>query len=491
MSVRISPAALAALLQGWGAEPGPLYQRLAEALLQAIRDGRLPDGAVLPPERHIAEALAISRSTVVAALESLKRSGQLQARQGSGTWVRAPRRLPDEGNRELVEELEGHAIIRDLSGAPVQPIELTAAAVDCAPAVLEASTDVDPLLLARWSRGHGYSPQGLEPLRAAVAERLTALGLPTGPEQVLITTGATQAILLAARLYLEPGAPVVMETPSYAGAIDVLHAAGARPLPIDVDASGARVDQLADHLGRILPRLVYLVPDYQNPTGAVMSQARRREVARLAAEYHVPIVEDLVQRDLWFDAPPPPPIAAADPDAPVLTLGSLSKVFWGGLRIGWARGNETTIARLARMKAVTDFGTPVLPQIVAAQLMPRFDEVAEQRRAELRERLEVLSAALARHLPSWRWARPAGGLSVWAKLPAPRADELANRALAHGMAVVPGTTFAVGEQRHADRIRLPFVADPETLEVALQRLAAAWSELEDRVAHPAVQALVV
>jgi DNA-binding transcriptional MocR family regulator len=222
-----------------------------------------------------------------------------------------------------------------------------------------------------------------------------------------------------------------------------------------------------------------------------MSQARRREVARLAAEYHVPIVEDLVQRDLWFDAPPPPPIAAADPDAPVLTLGSLSKVFWGGLRIGWARGNETTIARLARMKAVTDFGTPVLPQIVAAQLMPRFDEVAEQRRAELRERLEVLSAALARHLPSWRWARPAGGLSVWAKLPAPRADELANRALAHGMAVVPGTTFAVGEQRHADRIRLPFVADPETLEVALQRLAAAWSELEDRVAHPAVQALVV
>jgi DNA-binding transcriptional MocR family regulator len=478
-------------LGNWSSRRGPLYRRLADAIEDAIEDGRLQVGTMLPPERQLATALTVSRSTVVAAFEALKRSGRLEARQGSGTWVRGHARPPDEGNRELVEALEDHAILRDLSGAPTQTVEFTAAAVDCAPEVVDAMTSVTRDEATKWSSGHGYSPQGYEELRSIIAQRLTDMGLDTNAAQVLITTGATQAVLLAARLYLEPGAPAVLETPSYAGAIDVLHAAGARLLSIDIDASGARTDQLGELMARSLPRLVYLVPDFHNPAGLVLSERRRREVAQLAAEFHVPVIEDLVQRELWLDTPPPPPIATFNPEAPILTIGSMSKVFWGGLRVGWIRGSETTVARLARLKAVDDFGTPAFSQLVSSKLLPHIDATAQWRREELRTRFAVLEAAVARHLPQWRCDRPAGGLSAWAQLPTPRAEELVRRADAFGVALVPGSTFAVDHHRHADRIRLPFVAAPEVIEEGVRRLAEAWADLEERVSTPAPHSVVV
>lgn len=491
MSEFLPLPAITGVLDDWAEGQGPLYRRLAERLRAAIDSGRLPGGTVLPPERHLADALAVSRSTVVAAFEELKRSGRLEARQGSGTWVRGRSRFPDEGNRELVEELEHHAILQDLSGAPTQTIEFTAAAVSCAPEVNAAAARLDPDTLAAWSGGHGYSPQGYEALRTVVAERLTAIGLPTTPAEVLITGGATQAVLLTARLFLEPGAPAVLETPSYAGAIDVLHATGARLLSVDTDASGARTDQLADLMSRALPRLVYLVPDFHNPTGRILSERRRREIAKLSGEFHVPVVEDIVQRELWFDHAPPPPIATYEPEAPVLTVGSMSKVFWGGLRLGWIRGSQQAVARLARMKAVDDFGAPVIAQLLAAQLLPSMDEVAQWRRHDLRQRLDVLLEAMRTHLPDWEFDRPSGGLSVWAQLPTPTAEELVRRAAAHGVAVVPGSSFAVDHDRHADRVRLPFVAAPDLIAEGVRRIGEAWAGMDQGRLRGAAPSVVV
>ena len=491
MSAALPLDTIAAALGDWSGGTGPLYRRLADGLDKAIDHGRIPVGSVLPPERHLATSLSVSRSTVVAAFDALKHAGRLEARQGSGTWVRGHSRPPDEGNRELVEELEGHAILRDLSGAPTQTVEFTAAAVDCAPEVTSVIAGLDADEVGEWSTGHGYSPQGYEGLRQVVADRLTSLGLETTSSQVLITGGATQALLLAAKLYLEPGAPAVLETPSYAGAIDVLHAAGARLLSVDIDQSGARTDQLAELLARSLPRLVYLVPDFHNPCGNVLSARRREEVARLAAEFHVPVVEDIVQRELWLDEPPPPPIATYNPDAPVLTVGSMSKVFWGGLRVGWIRGSETTIARLARLKAVDDFGTPAIAQLISAKLLPMIDQTAAWRRTELRRQYQVLEDAVRQDLPDWEMSRPAGGLSAWAKLPTPRADELVRRAEAFGVATVPGSTFAVDHHRHADRVRLPFVAPSNMIEEGIRRLAEAWADLDGRDAVRPSHSVVV
>lgn len=478
MSEMLSLPVLEDVLGDWSTGDGPLYRRVADRFRVAIESGRLAPGTMLPPERQLADTLSVSRSTVVAAFEDLKRTRHLEARQGSGTWVRARARLADEGNRELVEQLDEHAIVRDLSGAPADTVELTAAAVDCAPEVVNTLASLDRELLTKWSAGHGYSPQGHEAFREVVARRLTGIGLPTTASEVLITGGATQALLLAARLYLEPGAPAVLETPSYAGAIDVLHAAGARLLSVDRDGSGARTDQLADVIARSLPRLVYLVPDFHNPTGGVLSERRREEVAQLAGDHHVPVVEDIVQRELWFDRPPPPPIASYAPGAPILTLGSMSKVFWGGLRVGWLRGPRDVVARLARIKAVTDFGTPMFDQLLSAHLLPHIDETAAWRRRELARRLDVLLEALEKHLPEWRVERPAGGLSVWAKLPSATAEELVRRAVGHGVSLVPGSTFAVDHRRHTDRIRLPFVATPEVIEEGVCRLADAWDGID-------------
>lgn len=491
MTETLSLALLTGALEDWADGDGPLYRRLADSVHAAIDAGVLPSGTVLPPERNLAEALSVSRSTVVAAFEALKRSGLLEARQGSGTWVRGRLRPSDEGNVELVAELEGHAIVTDLSGAPADTIEFTAAAVDCAPEVNDAIQQLDADTLAQWSRGHGYSPQGYAGLRELVAARLTSMGLETTPAEILITGGATQAVLLAARLYLEPGAPVVLETPSYAGAIDVLHAAGARLLSVDTDESGARTDQLADVMARALPRMVYVVPDFHNPTGRVMSTSRREDIARLAAEYHVPVIEDIVQRELWFDEPAPPPIASFAEEAPVLTLGSMSKVFWGGLRLGWIRASPTVIARLARMKAVTDFGAPVIAQLLTAQLLPSMNQTAQWRRRDLARRLGVLQDAVAEHLPDWEFERPAGGLSLWAKLPTPSADELARRAVSYGVAIVPGSTFAVDHHRHADRVRLPFVATPEVIEEGVRRVSEAWKTFDRRAGRQPAQRVVL
>ena len=491
MGEALSLPGITDVLGQWSEGEGPLYRRMADRFRTAIDRGQLTAGTMLPPERHLAEALSVSRSTVVSAFEDLKRSGHLEARQGSGTWVRGRVRPADEGNRQLVEQLDETAILRDLSGAPTQTVEFTAAAVDCAPEVMNAAAAMDPQLLQEWSTGHGYSPQGSEAFREVVAQRLTDIGLPTSAAQVLITGGATQALLLAARLYLEPGAQAVLETPGYPGAISVLRGAGARLLGVDQDASGTRIDQLTEVVARSLPRLVYLVPDFHNPTGGVLSERRRQEVVQLAGDFHVPVIEDIVQRELWFDAPAPPPIASFSDDAPILTIGSMSKVFWGGLRIGWIRGSQDVIARMARMKAVTDFGAPIFSQLLSSQLLPHFDVTAEWRRRDLTRRLDVLTEALATHLPDWQFERPAGGLSVWAKLPSPTGDELVRRAAAHGVAVVPGSTFAVDHRRHTDRIRLPFVAAPNVIEEDVRRLAEAWNSVDQAAERRTAPSVVV
>ncbi|MBW3663450.1 MAG: PLP-dependent aminotransferase family protein [Actinobacteria bacterium] len=482
---------LRAVLGDWTHGEGPLYRRLGAALVAGIETGRIPGGVRLPPERELAAELSVSRSTVAAALEEVDAARLIDRRQGSGTYVARRRPAPDEGRRELVEELDEHALLRDLSGRPQARIEFVAAAVPCAPEVLTATRELDDATLERWTSGHGYVPLGVPPLREAIAEHLTDRGLGTAPEQVMVTTGAVEAVLLAARLFVEPGDPVAVESPTYVGALDVLRSVGGRLLGVDVDHHGARTDQLADILARSLPRLVYLVPDFHNPTGVVLDAARRREVSRLAAEFHVPVIEDLVQQELWFETPPPAPIAAADPTAPVLTVGSMSKVFWGGLRIGWVRADPVTIERLGRIKTVTNYGTPIIDQLVAARLLPQTDVVAGRRREQLTAQLDHLEAALRRELPDWSWTRPAGGLALWVQLPSHDAAMFAATVDRHGVAVAPGPTFGIAAREHHDRVRLTFVAPPEVIDDGVRRLAAAWDDLARRGDVRRREALVV
>jgi DNA-binding transcriptional MocR family regulator len=241
-----------------------------------------------------------------------------------------------------------------------------------------------------------------------------------------------------------------------------------------VGGDAAWLARLEDLVKRAVPRLIYLMPTFQNPTGVVMPEACRRALARLSREMRIPILEDNTLADLSLGGKPPAPIAAFDSAAPVLTIGSLSKLFWGGLRIGWIRASEELLVRITRLKIMADLGGSLVGQLGAVRLIGEADRVRQARRPEMRERLERLTKLLARHLPSWKWTNPAGGLSLWVKLPQGDANAFAQVALRHGVAVVPGTLASPGGGC-ADHLRIPFVLDAGPMKEGVERLARAWA----------------
>ena len=503
--------AFTSLLGAWQAAPGPLYRRLGAAIAAAVAAGRLPAGSRLPAERPLAAALAVSRTTVIGAYDVLREEGWIESRRGSGTRVRAfPAALPAEavalgavdggaaaagggaaapapsigagggqglsgagGAGELTRPLRRMDFFRGLVEASSSRIDFLGAHLPAAqPFLAEEWAAAAPDLAAQLNH-HGYLGLGLPALRQAIAAHLTASGLPTAVEQVLVTSGAQQAIGLVAALYLQPGDAVALEDPNYPGAIDTFNYARARLVPIPVTADGANVERLREAVVREAPRLIYLVPSFHNPTGALMPEAQRRAVARLAADTATPVVEDLTLADLDIDVAAPPPIAAAVPGAPVLTIGSLSKLVWAGLRIGWVRAEAPVIARLARFKVLSDLGSSLPGQILGARLLRRAAAIREARRHEARERRRALEQALAAALPDWTWRRPAGGLCLWVRLPRGNAEELARHALRHGVAIVSGPTCSPRDAWQS-YLRLPFSLEQEEMREGIARLARAW-----------------
>jgi DNA-binding transcriptional MocR family regulator len=228
------------------------------------------------------------------------------------------------------------------------------------------------------------------------------------------------------------------------------------------------------------PRFAYLMPTFHNPTGAVMPERERREIAYLAAELQIPVVEDLTVADLALEDEPPPPIGAFQDEVPVLTIGSLSKVLWGGLRIGWIRAPAPVIQRLGRMKLVMDHGSSVVSQILALRLLDELDDILVERRRLVRERRSELESLLRRYLPTWTWDRPTGGLCLWVRVPAGDATSFSQVASRHGVTIVAGPMTSV-DGNFADRIRVPYVLEPGEMREGVERLARAWAEYESQI----------
>lgn len=462
---------LAARLGDWTKGTGPLYARLGDAIGRLVDDGVLAPGTLLPPERRLAPVLHVSRTTVVAAYDRLKHSGRLVSRQGSGTRV-APGLGGPSGPTAVVDR-GPNEVFRNLLTDPGVTIDLSAACPPASPVVLETLATVDPAELVALTSSHGYEPNGTRSLREAVAEHLTVHGLRTTAAEVLVTNGAQQAIMLVAALLVRPGDAVLVEEATYPGALDVFRSVGARLVPVPGDDHGLWPDAVADLAATAEARLLYTVATYQNPTGTTLAPDRRREVARLAAANGITVVDDTALADLRLSGPPQPrPLAAFDGDA-VVTVGSLGKVLWGGLRIGWVRAPEQTVVRLARLRAVADLGGPLVSQALAVRVLPRFDEAVRGRTEDLLKARDRLVADLQALLPEWSYSVPDGGTVLWARLPSGDARSYAQVALRAGVALAAGPVVSpVGAM--ADRIRIPFVTSPETLGEAVRRLAAAW-----------------
>lgn len=465
--------AFASALGDWEAGSGSAYRRLAGAIRGRAEAGALPVGARLPAERSLAGALGVSRTTVVAAYELLRQDGWLESRRGSGSRVirSGARGAPDRSEHGGFER---NTVLRSLVEASGSRIEfmglhLPAAAPYVIEALAHVKEDVSPL-----TAHHGYWPLGLPALRKAIASHLTRSDVPSRLDEILVTHGAQEAIALAAALFLGPGRTVILEDPTYVGALDVFAAAGARLVSVPVGELGIRLDLLREALTHEAPSLIYLMPTFQNPTGVVMPESHRREIARMAAERGVPILEDDALANLDLGQRPPLPISAFAPSAPILSVGSLSKLMWGGLRAGWIRAPEPLIARLARRKALGDLGNSVVSQTLAARLLPRAEEIRESRRRQIAERLAVMEEEMRRLLPDWTWRRPGGGLSLWVRLPRGNAAEFARVALRHGVSVLPGSTCSPSNGC-SEFLRIPYVLEPEKIREGLRLLARAWS----------------
>jgi DNA-binding transcriptional MocR family regulator len=324
-------------------------------------------------------------------------------------------------------------------------------------AVAAASADLRPYLA-----GHGLHPFGLPVLRTAIAGHLTARGVGTDPDQVLVTSGALHGWNLLLQTVTRPGMRALVEQPTYPAVVDAVRAHSLRPAALPVSDQGwERPVGPAD--------VVHLTPDGQNPTGLLAGEAQRR--ALLGALDAPVIVVDETFADLVLEGDPPPRTAGLD--RRVVTIGSMGKAFWAGLRIGWIRAEPDLLARIAQVRGTVDLGSPVFEQLVAVRLLALADTVLPERIALLRAARDALLGALARELPSWRTTRPRAGAALWVELPALSATRLAAHGLDLGVRVTPGPRFTVDGT--ADRfLRLPFTGPGEEAASLVAVLRAAW-----------------
>ncbi|MEU5220309.1 PLP-dependent aminotransferase family protein [Streptomyces sp. NPDC020807] len=453
------------------------YRDLARAVREALLDGRVALRLRLPAERELATVLGVSRTTVTGAYDLLRESGYAHSRRGAGTWTALPDGQVPTALGGALQDDAGATIDLALA-APHAPAEELATALAAAAAELP-----------RYAGTQGYHPFGLPVLRAAIADRYTARGLPTLPEQILVTTGAQQALSLVLTLLGRSGDRVLAENPSYTNALDAMRGRMLRITPVPVTETGWDSGLVDAALRQTAPRLAYLIPDFHNPTGHVMPPEQRRELARSARATGTWVVADETLTDMSLDVPPPVPFAAAaggGDGEQIVSVGSLSKSCWGGLRVGWVRAASRVVTELARVRITADLSGSVLDQLVAVSLIGALDGILPRRREELRGRREALAAALARHVPEWRWVTPPGGMCLWIDLGRPVASTVATRALRHGVRVEGGARFGVDPGTHEHRLRIPFTLPEEVYEPAAERLAAALEGVPGRFADPAL-----
>jgi DNA-binding transcriptional MocR family regulator len=350
-------------------------------------------------------------------------------------------------------------------------------------AIVAASVDI-----GRYAFGDGYMPFGIPDLRELIACRYTAAGVVTNAREILITSGAQHALTLVISELSRPGDRIAVECPTYPVALDAIRACRRTPVPVGFNdespTEGTEMilswDQtlLGETLRQTRPSLAYVIPDFQNPTGSLMDTRMRERVVAAARRTDTRLIVDEAFRDLPFSSCSalPPPVAALDP-ARVVSIGSMSKAFWGGLRVGWVRATSDVIQRVTAARAISDMAGSVLDQLVALELLSSSEETLQRRSSQLEGSSRIVLAALERELPTWRATHPAGGASLWVRTPRPMATEIAAISPSFGLRVEPGPRFGPDGTMNSF-IRLPFTKPAQEIKDGIARLAVAAQRLE-------------
>lgn len=472
----------------------PIYRQLIRHVRMQIESGNLPAGARLPASRDLARQLNISRISVVNAYAELRAQGYLSAHAGRGTFVsgetstptpnghytshqqnnnnEAPS-SPDRSIREMMRLAQKPGVINFSRGAPPPEFFPVHNLRDALNAVLDRDG----------SSALGYEArEGFGPLRAAVRDYVSALGIQCSADQVLITGGTQQALDMVIQALCSEGDTVVVENPTYLGMIDIARTRRVQLHGIGMDEDGIRLDELENYIIDNNPRLIYVMPTFQNPTGVVMPLHRRRQLLNLANDYNIPVLEDAVYHEFRFEGEHVPPLKALDENGIVIHASGFTKMLLPGIRIGYVISDTRHYERILRVKYAADISTPGLNQRAIHYLLERgvLAQQLERNNRELRRRRDVALAAARRYFPpGTRWNAPEGGMYIWAQLPknGPSVSELYITAIQMGVAYAIGSVFYTNNCG-SHRMRLNYgIHRPLDIEEGFRRLGRAWREL--------------
>lgn len=477
----------------------PLYHQIEAHLRQGILSGSLAPDTRLPATRQLARDLGISRITVENAYAELEADGLISTCVGSGTFVVPPcalRPVPGDGPsapwplwqqevqaRSRTSQETALDAMLQIARHP-NPINFAGGVGDSHLFPVKDFRKAMQMVIRRdgiAALEYG-EPSGYAPLRSTIAHVLASQGLQVRPENVLITAGSQRALALAAQLLLKPGDAVLVESPTYAGALDLFRVLCLTIVGIPTDDNGMQVEKVEGLLQQHHPRLIYTIPNFQNPTGTCMGGQRRRQLIGLADRYNVPILEDDFVGDLRYEGRAQPALKALDPGGRVIYVSTFSKMLMPGLRVGFLAAEGPVYDSLIHCKRVNDLATSNLMQraLEAYVTVGRYQAHLRRSRQVYRKRRDAMLLALNRHLPAGvRLDPPQGGLFIWLRLPDDlSSEELLPLACDEGVAFAPGDGFFPNGSYGQSCMRLNFAAQPpEVIEEGIRRLGRAIRRL--------------
>ncbi|MGN0141877.1 MAG: PLP-dependent aminotransferase family protein [Roseburia sp.] len=466
----------------------PVYIQIREFLREQIYCGKLPIGEKLPPQRQLAEIFSVNRSTIVAALDDLLADDLLEGKGKSGTIIKNNNQTinapapPDwisyiqsgnyQANKRLVQEINFYEHKKGILCISRPEIAPELFSKDILHAVSESClVNVE---------GMGYEHQnGLLSLRKELCKYLAKSGIHVVPSQILIVSGAIQAIYLIAESLLRRGSTILTENPSWIYFVNIFQSAGMRLHGVPIGAQGLKLDVLEKMHSQTGASILYTIPNMHNPTGTTMPEQKKKDLIALCQKRKLPIMEDDAYRELYFSDTAPKPLKAYDKTDQVLYMGTASKVLFPGLRLGWLVGPKPVIDHLADIKTQIDTGTSTLSQYAILHLLKNglYEEHMNHLRIEMKKRRDYTLQLLNKYFKKIaRWEIPQGGIYIWLHIIKPLSmTKLFHRCIENGVLFNPESVYSSQGGNHI-RISYSQLSQAE-MEQALIILAHTIEEL--------------
>lgn len=464
----------------------PLAHQIEEQIREAILSGSIENNHKLQSTRDLAKSLGVNRTTVTTAYRRLESKGFARSGVGSGTYAVSPESIQSSQLDQSIGTFRFSPGTEDLfRSQSTLPDFKSFRSETCNFAALVPDETLFPVARFRecidhvLARDGGQALQysgtlGLEPLREVIAERMARHGAQVDPDQVLITSGAQQGCDLIFRSFLSAGDRLVAGSPTYHNIFPLLRQMEASVAPVTVTETGLDIKALEQAAHEPSARLIYTMPNFQNPTGYTASLENRRKLLDIASATGLPVLEDDYEHDLMLDENTLPSIQSLDKQGRVIYLGTFSKSLFPGLRVGWLAASREVIDRVAALKKATDLENSTLLQAALCEFCSRgfYDEHLPAVRQTIAERMEAALLALENHMPpATTWSRPIGGYGLWVVLPpGVRSETIYLRAGERGVLVSPGTLFVgTGEDPGAIRLSISRTA-PAVIEEGIRIL---------------------